>query len=36
MNENAIKEWNIKIWCLTQLMKLYKKGKLIVTNLFIS
>ena len=25
MNENAINEWNIKIWCLKQLMKLYKK-----------
>ena len=29
MNENAINEWNIKIWCLKQLMKLYKKEKLI-------
>ena len=27
MNENAISEWNIKIWCLKQLMKLYKKEK---------
>ena len=26
MNENAINEWNIKIWCLT--MKLYKKEKI--------
>ena len=36
MNENAINEWNIKIWCLKQLMKLYKKEKLIETKLFIS
>ena len=38
MNENAIiiNEWNIKIWCLQQLMKLYKKEKLIETKLFIS
>ena len=35
MNENAINEWNIKIWYLKQLMKLYKK-KLIETKLFIS
>ena len=34
MNENAINEWNIKI-CLKQLMKLYKKEKLIETKLFI-
>ena len=35
MNENAIiNEWNIKIWCLKQLMKLYKKEKLIETKLF--
>ena len=32
MDENAINEWNIKIWCLKQLMKLYKKEKLIETN----
>ena len=36
MNENAMNEWNIKIWCLKQLMKLYKKEKLIETKLFIS
>ena len=36
MNENAINEWNIKIWWLKQLMKLYKKEKLIETKLFIS
>ena len=36
MNENAINEWNIKIWCLKQLMKLYKNGKLIEAKLFIS
>ena len=36
MNENAINEWNIKIWFLKQLMKLYKKEKLIETKLFIS
>ena len=36
MNENAINEWNIKTWCLKQLMKLYKKGKPIETKLFIS
>ena len=35
MNENAINEWNIKI-CLKQLMKLYKKEKLIETKFFIS
>ena len=35
MNENAINEGNIKI-CLKQLMKLYKKEKLIETKLFIS
>ena len=35
MNENAINEWNIKIWCLKQLIKLYKKEKLIETKLFI-
>ena len=34
MNENAINEWNIKIWCLKQLMNLYKN--LIETKLFIS
>ena len=31
MNENAINEWNIKIWKLKQLMNLYKK--LIETKL---
>ena len=36
MNENAINEWSIKIWCLKQLMKLYKKEKLIETKLLIS
>ena len=36
MNENAINEWNIKIWCLKQLMKIYKKEKLIETKLFVS
>ena len=36
MNENAINKWNIKILCLKQLMKLYKKEKLIETKLFIS
>ena len=34
MNENAINEWNIKMWCLKQLMNLYKK--LIETKLLIS
>ena len=32
MNENAINEWNIKIWCLEQ----HKKEKFIETKLFIS
>ena len=36
MNENAINEWNIKKWCLKQLMKLYKREKLIESKLFIS
>ena len=36
MDENTINEWNIKIWCLKQLMKLYKKERLIETKLFIS
>ena len=35
MNENAINEWNIKIYCVYT-MKLYKKEKLIETKLFIS
>ena len=34
MNENAINEWNIEIWCLKQLMNLYKK--IIEAKLFIS
>ena len=34
MNDNAINEWNIKIWCLKKLMKLYKKEKLIENYLF--
>ena len=36
MNENAINEWNIKIRCPKQLMKLYEKEKLIETKLYIS
>ena len=35
MNENAINEWNIKIWCLKQ-WNYIKKEKLIETKLFIS
>ena len=33
MNENAINEWNIKIWCLKQLKNLLKQNYLFYTNL---
>ena len=36
MNENAINEWNIKIWCLTQWNYIKKKNLLKQNKLFIS